>query len=454
MADSLYYTYIVDEPSSEAFFVPDGFEANVEVHLWGAGGGGGYASSGGGGGYVKSIVTVAEGDFFEITVGGAGGIGSRDVGGGGGQGAGLSTISYAYGFGGGAGGTGIPYPGPDDQYYGAGGGGGGATVVIVNGVAVAVAAGGGGGGGGYSYQSGFPGLPGGAAGAFTTTSSGGIGAAGYAAGGGGGGGYVGGIGGGAVGDDAGRGGAGYGGQSLGDISIPGSSTTGGGRTTTYAPTSPPYGNAGYDGYAVLIFKQKFKIYSKINNGNVQINFSGNISANVGNYITQPSSGANAKVIAGTNTGNTLSLSYLNANVFTLTSGNITTTPWPGNARVNTVGANVYPISTAALGTWTSVDKIYYKTTVAGTLSNVLTKTFSTVGASGGVFTKNFIIPSSTTFTVPTGVSSLTVSMSGAGGGSDAGGSWLGGSGGLLSFTLPVTAGQVLALNVGGAGGQG
>ena len=66
MADSLYYTYIVDEPSSEAFFVPDGFEANVEVHLWGAGGGGGYASSGGGGGYVKSIVTVAEGDFFEI----------------------------------------------------------------------------------------------------------------------------------------------------------------------------------------------------------------------------------------------------------------------------------------------------------------------------------------------------------------------------------------------------
>jgi hypothetical protein len=75
MADSLYYTYIVNKPSSEAFFVPNGFEANVEVHLWGGGGGAGSGSTGGGGGYVKSTVTVAEGDFFEITVGGKGGDG-------------------------------------------------------------------------------------------------------------------------------------------------------------------------------------------------------------------------------------------------------------------------------------------------------------------------------------------------------------------------------------------
>ena len=467
MADSLYYTYIVDRPASEAFFVPDGFEANVEVHLWGAGGGGGYASSGGGGGYVKSIVTVAEGDFFEITVGGGGKVGSRDVGGAGGQGAGLSTISYAYGFGGGAGGTGIPYPGSDDQNYGAGGGGGGATAVIVNGVAVAVAAGGGGGGGGYSYQSGFPGLPGGAAGRFTTTSSGGIGVAGYAASGGGGGGYFGGEAGGVntsgpggTGDDAGRGGAGYGGQSLGDLSIPGSGTTGGGRTTIYAPTSPPYGNAGYDGYAILIFKQKFKIYNKINSGNVQINFSGNISANVGNYITQTSSGANAIVIAGTNTGNTLSLSYLNANVFTLTSGNITASPWTGNARVNTVDANVHPTSTAALGTWKSVDKVWYKTSVPGILSNVATQTFAVVSGPA-----EYTVPGTYSYTVPADVTSIRVRLVGGGGGSSSynagcnygasnSGGGGGGSGGYQQTTIPVTPGDVITVTVGAGGVRG
>ena len=305
MADSLYYTYVVNTPSSEAFFVPNGFEANVEVHLWGAGGGSGSASAGGAGGYVKSTVTVAEGDFFEITVGGAGGAagaGAGGAGGAGGSGAGLHSVSYAYGFGGGVGGTGTPYPGGDDQNGGAGGGGGGATVVIVNGVAVAVAGGGGGGGGGYSYQTGYPGFPGGAAGRFTATSSGGPGVSAYAASGGGGGGYLGGEAGGVnltgpsgTGDDAGGGGAGYGGQSLGDLSIPGSDTTAGGRTTIYAPKSPPYGNAGYDGYAVLIFKRKYRILYK------------------------------------------------------------------------------------QAGDWKSVDKVWYKTPYAGTFSNVLTKTFNTVG---------------------------------------------------------------------------
>ena len=73
MSDSLYYNYIVKDATTKAFFVPDGFESNVEVHLWGAGGGSGSGAAGGGGGYVKSTITVAEGDFFEITVGGEGG---------------------------------------------------------------------------------------------------------------------------------------------------------------------------------------------------------------------------------------------------------------------------------------------------------------------------------------------------------------------------------------------
>jgi hypothetical protein len=253
------YISTIKDVGSYTFIMPDGFEANVEIHFWGAGGGEGYNdTAGGGGGYVKSNITIQSGDTVEIVVGGAGGVGSRNFGGTAGQGG-------SSGFDGGGGGNGIPQPYNDDQNYGAGGGGGGATAIIVNGVAVAVAAGGGGGGGGASYQTGDPGLPGGVSGKFTTTSSGGIGTNAYAAGGGGGGGYFGGMGGIGIGDDAGRGIPGYGGQSLGDISIPGSGVTGGGRTTIYAPNSPPYGNAGYSGYAVLIFERTFNINVKDSN---------------------------------------------------------------------------------------------------------------------------------------------------------------------------------------------
>jgi hypothetical protein len=380
MADSLYYTYIVDKPSSEAFFVPNGFEANVEVHLWGAGGGSGSASAGGAGGYVKSTVTIAEGDFFEITVGGAGGAAGAGAGGAGGaagQGAGLHSVSFAYGFGGGVGGTGTPYPGGDDQIGGAGGGGGGATVVIVNGAAVAVAAGGGGGGGGYSYQTGLPGKPGGAAGRFTTTSSGGDGVSAYAASGGGGGGYLGGEAGGVnttgpggTGDDAGGGGGGYGGQSLGDLSIPGSDTTAGGRTTLYAPKSPPYGNAGYDGYAVLIFKRKYRILYK------------------------------------------------------------------------------------QAGAWKSVDKVWYKTSVAGVFSNVVSQTFSTVASASAYPGHNYTTAGTYTYTVPSGITTLKLKINGAGGGGgSANSSDIGQNGDLVQGDLSVAAGDIITSEV-GAGGVG
>ena len=326
MSDSLYYTYIVNKPSSEAFFVPNGFEANVEVHLWGGGGGAGSGATGGGGGYVKSTVTVAEGDFFEITVGGAGGDASGNSPGIGGSGAGLHSVSFAYGFGGGAG----NYQGdPEDGDAGASGGGGGATAVIINGYVVA-AAGGGAGGGGYGDDGGggaTAGSPGGdtAQASLSSTTSGVPGnQGGSGASGGGGGGYPLGGGTGVVyGDDGPGGGGGYGGQSLGDLSIPGSDTTGGGRTTIYAPKSPPYGNAGYDGYAVLIFKRKFRIYNKISNGNVQLAFNSNIVANIGEYISQTFSGANSIVISGTTTSNTVTVIYTTANVFTTGSGNVT-----------------------------------------------------------------------------------------------------------------------------------
>ena len=376
MSDSLYYTYIVNKPSSEAFFVPNGFEANVEVHLWGGGGGAGSGATGGGGGYVKSTVTVAEGDFFEITVGGAGGDASGNSPGIGGSGAGLHSVSFAYGFGGGAG----NYQGdPEDGDSGPSGGGGGATVVIINGSVVA-AAGGGAGGGGYGDDGGggaTAGSPGGdtAQASLSSTTSGVPGNQGGAgASGGGGGGYPLGGGTGVVyGDDGPGGGGGYGGQSLGDLSIPGSDTTGGGRTTIYAPKSPPYGNAGYDGYAVLIFKRKYRILYK------------------------------------------------------------------------------------QAGAWKSVDKVWYKTPYAGTFSNVLTKTFSTVNTSAAAYTNTFT--ADTTFRVPEGVTSLTVVANGAGGGasggSDAGdhaiGAVDGNPGNQVSGKLTVIPGQILNIVIGKAG---
>ena len=52
--------------------VPSGFSSDVVVYAWGAGGGAGHAR-GGAGGFVKSIVTVAPGDSFVVSVGGPGG---------------------------------------------------------------------------------------------------------------------------------------------------------------------------------------------------------------------------------------------------------------------------------------------------------------------------------------------------------------------------------------------
>jgi len=149
---SLQYYYISSTPGPKAFTMPKGFQANVEVHCWGAGGGDGTGGVGGGGGYVKSLVTINPGDIVEIGVGLQGAAASgQSAGAGGGSSIGFS---YAGGSGGGS--------GDEDADMGAGGGGGGATVVEVNGIPVAVAAGGGGGGGnGDDGGAGGAGLPGG-----------------------------------------------------------------------------------------------------------------------------------------------------------------------------------------------------------------------------------------------------------------------------------------------------
>jgi hypothetical protein len=139
--DNQTFTKILDTAGLHTFTVPSGFEANVTVHLWGAGGNGGYyGSKGGGGGYAKGNVMLTAGATVSILVGGAGGSGPRDGQGVGGNGKNL--------FNGGSSGVAAPVPRNDDQNYGAGGGGGAASAIIVNSIPMLVAAGGGGGGGG------------------------------------------------------------------------------------------------------------------------------------------------------------------------------------------------------------------------------------------------------------------------------------------------------------------
>jgi hypothetical protein len=82
----------------------------------------------------------------------------------------------------------------------------------------------------------------------------------------------------------------------------------------------------------------------------RINFSNLIIANAGQYITQTSSGANAVVIAMEPTGNSnvLMISYTTANTFTLTSGNVSINGIDANAYPTTTSANIIQFANAAV----------------------------------------------------------------------------------------------------------
>ena len=139
---SLQYVYTIPTAELVSFTMPQGFQSNVQVYLWGAGGGQGYGGApGAGGGFVQSTITINQGDFVQVDVGGAGQDATSAYSGGNG-----GTSNLPSQFAGGNGGSGYDSDGDGDGPW-AGGGGGAATAVLINGTPIAVAAGGGGGGG-------------------------------------------------------------------------------------------------------------------------------------------------------------------------------------------------------------------------------------------------------------------------------------------------------------------
>lgn len=89
---------------------------------------------------------------------------------------------------------------------------------------------------------------------------------------------------------------------------------------------------------------------------------------------------------------------------------------------------------------------------AGALTAALAST-SQRSLIGGIGATTFVIPGEATWTVPIGVSALTVTATGGQGGGGVGAGCEGGSGAVVTGTLPVTPEQTLYAEVGGAGGD-
>jgi hypothetical protein len=152
MAEDLTYTVVLKEAGDKTFVMPAGFDANVEIHCWGAGGGGTIGASGGGGGYASTVTQISAGAVVRLQIGQPGTNGDRRTGGIGG-----THPSYTRYRGGSAG---TVYD--EDWDTGGGGGGGGASAVVIDNSPVCVGAGGGGAGGpGDDSPAGNPGNPGG-----------------------------------------------------------------------------------------------------------------------------------------------------------------------------------------------------------------------------------------------------------------------------------------------------
>lgn len=239
MSNTTTYTLILNQNGIKAFTMPIGYWSDVEIYCWGAGGGAGYNGTiGGGAGYASTSATINPGDEVVLQIGVPGQNGAS-------TGTRTGGIDPTYrAFRGGSSGK---------ASAGAGGGGGSASFVAVNGSYICVAAGGGGAGG-------IAGNPGGVVTGTTTTYRGGDSLAFATTGGGGGGGYPkGGIAGNSV--SSGLSGGGSGGQNFGNVTLAGSGNLPGGKSVSYYPGNK-VGEAGYQGYVVLVFRKKLNAYVK------------------------------------------------------------------------------------------------------------------------------------------------------------------------------------------------
>ena len=134
------------------------------------------------------------------------------------------------------------------------------------------------------------------------------------------------------------------------------------------------------------------------------------------------------------TANGVTVSCGQTAVLTASGGGLNNYVWYSNAAgSNQLGTGAtYTTPTMSLST------TYY--VASGIVSNAQPVTFAYTG-------------SVQSYTVPAGVTSLTVDASGAGGGIYPGGVGTAGAGGRMLATIPVTPGQVLNIVVGGAGGN-
>ena len=371
--------------SQQTWTVPAGVNS-INVDVQGAQGGTSSYGSGGNGGRIQATIPVTPGQVLNINVGGQG------------------TISAAGWNGGGA-----PYG------CGCVGGGGGASDIRIGGTALTdrkIVAGGGGGAGYYWNWMNDPGGLGGGViggGGYTngalnptycgqggTQSAGGAGAtsggpAGTLGTGGANGYYAGSGGGGYYG-----GGAGYGGG-------------GGGGGSSYSINTATN----------VVHSQGFKT------GNGLITISWNAVGCASTPVAVP---ITVNALAAPTSSNVVVGCGTTANL-TASNGAGTTYTWYTNANGTGAVASGANFTTPALTTATT----YYVSAVS---TSPGTQTFNYTG-------------SQQTWTVPAGVTSVTVDARGAQGGTSSYGT--GGNGGRIQATLPVTPGQTLYINVGGQG---
>ena len=447
---------------SSSWTVPAGV-TSVTVKAWSGGGGGSYGTPGVGvgGGFAQGTITVTPLETLTVYVGGGGG-----AGGGGSGGAGGTN-------GGGAGGNGYVPSG-----IWSGGGGGGYSAVTRSSTYLVQAGGGGGGGSSDAYSSG-----GGGAGGAGTSSAGGAGgskggsghtgtagslntggaggAAGCYTGAGGGGGrrYGGGGGGTSDANDGtyGVGASGGGGSSdlvtgTGTVQTTGSGTTPGNNTDSAYTGSVGVGgsatHAGNAGYVVITWGAKDST-SNANNGTVN----GVVTAGTGQ-------------IDGGGGFASASSQYvdLGSNASIEITGSITVEAWVQGTGgladqrrriVSNLSANSsnngYELLLEKSSDATYPSKILFEVATGGTFKKAASNSAPWTG------TATFSTAGSSSWIVPTGVTSVTVKAWGAGGGGGnayAGVGGSGGGGGFAQGTITVTPGETLTVYVGGGGGAG